>query len=144
MPTSSDDRYDPGADAASRLADWVIRHRDIAPIPEVLCVRRKVILLDASLSLAVRRSALAHAIAHVDLGHVPESGRQGRRYEREADRLAAERLLPLPALVDALRWALGPDEVAHELDVTEHMVKVRVQGLSAMERRLMETMLDAA
>ncbi len=126
--------YDPGADMALRYPDWVVRHRLIAPIPEVLCVRRRVVLVDSAADRAVRRCALAHAVAHIDLGHVPASGRTGRRCEEQADTLAAARLIPLARLADVLRWALGPDEVAAEMDVTEHMVRARVLHLSAGEK----------
>lgn len=126
--------YDPGADMARRYPEWVVRHKRIAPIPEVLCVRRKVVLVDTEADRACRRSALAHAIAHIDLGHVPESGRTGRRYEMEADTLAAERLIPLPRLADVLTWALCPAEVADELEVTAHMVRVRVRSLTQDEK----------
>jgi hypothetical protein len=121
---------------AERYPGWVVRHRRIAPIPEVLCVRRRVILLDTEADRAARRCALAHAVAHIDLGHTPESGKTGRRYEAAADQLAACRLIHLERLADVLSWALGPDEVADELDVTEHMVRVRVRGLSVGEKKM--------
>lgn len=121
---------------AARYPGWVVRHRRIAPIPEVLCVRRRVILLDTEADRSARRCALAHAVAHIDLGHSPESGKTGRRYEAAADALAATRLIPLGRLADVLTWALGPDEVADELDVTEHMVRVRVRALSVVEKRM--------
>lgn len=119
---------------AARYPDWVVRHKRIAPIPEVLCVRRKVVLVDTEAHRSARRCALAHAVAHIDLGHVPESGRAGRRYEDHADQLAARRLIPLDRLADVLTWALGPDEVADELDVTEHMVRVRVRMLGMEDK----------
>lgn len=97
-------------------------------------MRRRVILVDSAQSWPEKRCALAHAIAHLDLGHTPSTGLLGRMYEAQADRLAAERLMPLDLLADALTWALGPDEVAHELDVTEQMVLVRVRGLTDAER----------
>lgn len=128
------EHYNPGADMAERYPEWVVRHKRIAPVPEVLCVRRKVVLVDTDADRACRRSALAHAVAHIDLGHVPQSGRTGRRYEYEADVLAARRLVPLGRLADVLTWALGPEEVADELEVTEHMVRVRVRSLSSEEK----------
>jgi hypothetical protein len=126
--------YDPGADMAERYPEWVVRHKRIAPIPEVLCVRRKVVLVDTEGDRSARRCALAHAVAHIDLDHLPDSGRTGRKYEREADELAARRLIPLDRLADVLTWALGPDEVADELDVTEHMVRVRVRTLAMQDK----------
>lgn len=111
-----------------------MRHRDIAPIPEVMCLNRRVILLDATSSGAQRRSALAHALAHLDLGHVPGAGRMERRDEHAADTLAAQRLIPLHHLADVLTWALGADEVAHELHVTERIVRARVRALTPGEK----------
>ena len=134
QPHGSDEHYDPGADAAHRFSDWVVRHRRIAPISEVLCLNRRVILIERDATPAQRRSALAHALAHLDLGHVPGSGRVERRHERAADALAASRLIPLDRLADVLTWALGPDEVADELDVTERLVRARVLGLTGSEK----------
>lgn len=37
-------------------------------------------------------------------------------------------------LADVLTWALGPDEVADELDVTERLVRARVLGLTVSEK----------
>ena len=142
MQHRSGEPYDPGADAARRFPDWVIRRRQIAPIPEVMCVRRKVILLDDAADKATRRCALAHALAHLDLGHTPDSGRQGRRYELEADRLAAERLIPLSVLADTLAWALGADEVADALTVTERLAWVRVRYLTEEEKKWIEGRIE--
>jgi len=138
----SGDPYDPGADMLARYPGWVVRWRRIAPVPEVLCVRRRVVLVDRDGDSPTRRCALAHAVAHIDLGHLPDSGRQGRRYEGEADLLAAQRLIGLERLGGVLTWALGPDEVAAELDVTEHMVSVRVRGLSPLEKQTIEQIVE--
>jgi len=56
--------------------------------------------------------------------------------------LAAERLIPLDRLGDVLAWALGPDEVAVELDVTEHMAQVRVRGLTVAEKTAIEGIIE--
>lgn len=98
------------------------------------------IAMDRRLDRVQRRCALSHELAHIDLGDhhcsgaSPDGPRQGRRRERVADELAAERLLPLDRLAEVLRWALGPEEVAHELDVTPHMVRVRVRALTDAEK----------
>src|SRR5690242_18573471 len=65
--------YDPGADAARRYPDWVIRHRDLRGVPEVMCPTRKVILLEDTHDRASRRCSLAHAVAHIDLAHAAAS-----------------------------------------------------------------------
>lgn len=112
----------------------MVRHRSIAPISEVLCLNRRVILIERDASPAQRRSALAHALAHLDLGHVPGAGRAERRHEAAADALAASRLIPLDRLADVLTWALGADEVADELCVTERIVRARVLSLTVVEK----------
>lgn len=104
------------------------------------------IALDDRLDRVGRRCALAHELAHIDLGHThqvagqgPGTGRIARRRETEADQLAAQRLIPLDQLADVLRWALCPEEVAHELDVTEHLANVRVVTLTTAEKAHIET-----
>lgn len=126
--------YDPGRDAAARYPDWVIRHCDLRGIPEVMDVRRRVILIDRHQVRGARRSSLAHAIAHLDLGHVVIDGHLGARQEVEAERLAASRLIPTGRLVDAIRWC-GEHwpTVATTLDVDEPLLRARMQCLSPGE-----------
>ena len=125
--------YDPGADAAERFSDWVIRHRRIHPIPEVLCIRRRVILLERAQGYPARRCALAHALAHLDLGHVPGASLEPAM-ELEADQLASRRLVRWAALMDAARWSLDDEEAASELGVTVPMLRVRFVHLHPSER----------
>lgn len=129
---------------AARYPDWVVQWGRIAPIPEVLCIRRHVVLVDRGVDRATRRCALAHAVAHIDLGHHPATDRQGRRYELDADQLAASRLIPVHRLADALAWALCPDEVAVELGVTTHMAQVRVRGLTLADKAYVQAVIDRA
>lgn len=129
-------RYDPGADAASRYPDWVIRRRNLGwGLTEVLCRRSRVILLEQGTDAAQRRCSLAHAIAHLDLGHAAAGAdRYDRRQEAEAHQLAARRLLPLEDLVWAAQWTHDPVEAAVELEVDVPTLRTRFAHLHPSER----------
>ena len=128
--------YDPGRDAAERYPDWVIRHRPLGGvIPEVLCRRRKTILIDAGSSWPEKRCSLAHAVAHLDLDHPAAATATFERWmEAEANGLAARRLIPLEALADVLCWTRYTTEIAAELQVDLHTLEVRRRRLHAAER----------
>lgn len=129
--------YDPAADVAARYPDWVVGLADLGGlVPEVLCWVRRVILIDASAGIEVRRSSLAHAVAHLDLGHTRTlSGHFENREEGQADRLAARRLIPLEAFAEALAWSQDRGEVARHLGVDLPMLRTRELDLSTAERR---------
>jgi len=131
------------ADAAARYPDWVIRDADLGGvIPEVLSRSRRVILLEREHPPAQRRSSLAHALAHLDLGHAETpSGWFEQREEIEAESLAARRLIPLAVLARALSWSRDHDEVAHELGVDTSMLMLRQSRMPAEERRRLRRML---
>lgn len=135
--------YDPGADAALRHPDWVIRHRNLHGVPEVLCLRRRVILIEDTHDRASRRCNLAHAIAHIDLAHEATSGHLSKRQELAADRLAARRLIALSDLTEAVVWSESFEEVARELDVDERMLWVRSRYLHPAERGHLYRVLDS-
>lgn len=128
-------RYDPGADAAARYPDWVIRRRHLGwGMHEVMCRRTKVILIEAGHSRAERRSSLAHAVAHIDLDHKPNHGHFDRRQEAEAHGLAARRLIPLEALIAVARWTRDPVEAAADLEVDVGTLLTRMKHLHPSER----------
>lgn len=130
--------YDPGADAADRYPDWVIRHRDLRGIPEVLCRRRKVILIDHADHWPVKRCSLAHAVAHLDLGHSQlVAGLFERDQENAANQLAARRLIPVRRLAEVLCWTRYRTEIAAELQVDLSTLAVREQHLHVSERALL-------
>lgn len=130
--------YDPGADAATRFPDWVIRHRDLRGIPEVLCRSRKVILIDTADDWPTKRCSLAHAIAHLDLGHSQlTAGLFERQHEVQAHRVAARRLIPIHALADLLQWTRYRTEVAAELQVDMVTLALRERHLHPSERALL-------
>lgn len=136
--------YDPAADAAVRYPEWIIRTTDLGGvIPEVMSPARKVILLEQTQSPAARRSSLAHAVAHLDLGHGETlAGWFENREEADADALAARRLIPLPALARALAWSRDRAQVAAELEVDLEMLAVRERGLVGPERRQLRRLLS--
>lgn len=128
--------YDPGADALARYPQFKVRWRRGLPVPGLVAPGRRVILIDRDLPHEERREALAHELAHLDLGHgvlIHE-----RQEELRADLLAALRLLPLNELAECLRWALGPDEVADHFGVTPRLVRLRLKHLSMQEMDFIE------
>ncbi|MCW2752839.1 MAG: putative Zn peptidase [Marmoricola sp.] len=129
--------YDPGADAALRYPEWIVTTAHLGGvIPEVMCRARRVILIEVDQSPAAQRSSLAHAVAHLDLGHArTTAGFFENREEAEADRLAAERLIPLDAFAAALVSARVPAAIASELGVDLPMLRVREANLTRAERR---------
>jgi Zn-dependent peptidase ImmA (M78 family) len=131
--------YDPGADLALRYPDWLVADGDLGGVvPEVLCLVRRVILIEQDQHAAAKRSSLAHAIAHLDLGHRRVlAGFFENREEAEADQLAARRLIPLASLAHVLTWTRSPGEVAAELDVDAQTLRVREHALTRAERRVL-------
>jgi len=129
-------RYEPGADAADRYPDWVIRHRPLTHgIPEVLCRRRQVILIASGSTWPEKRCSLAHAVAHLDLGHHEIStGFFDARYEAAANQLAARRLITKEALADALCWTRSRGEIAEMLDVDLATLRCREENLYGGEQ----------
>ncbi|MET3962440.1 hypothetical protein ABIE44_002374 [Marmoricola sp. OAE513] len=128
--------YDPAADVAERYPGWVVATVDLGGlVPEVLCWTRRIILIEREQSAHARRSSLAHAVAHLDLGHARTlNGHFERREEAQADRLAADRLIPLEDFAAALAWSQNRRVVADQLGVDLEMLAVREDGLSRSER----------
>lgn len=132
-------KYEPGRDAAERYPDWVIRHRPLSHgIPEVMCRRRQVILIESRESWAAKRCSLAHAVAHLDLGHeATTSGTFDRRQEDHANQLAARRLITIEDLAAVLCWTRFNTEVAAELEVDIRTLNTRQVHLHPSERALL-------
>lgn len=132
--------YDPWADLARR-PDIVCRSCRL-PAGDGLWFRDlRAIALDDRLDRTGRRVALAHELVHVDhddhqvAGCGPDGPRQARRQETRADQEAARRLVPLRALGRAL--AAHPRDLpaaADELDVTVHLLVVRIETLHPAEQ----------
>lgn len=137
--------YSPWADARERHPDIHIEKWDIAPARGVWVASERVILLDKRLTRVERRCTLAHEIAHIDLGHGEARGWFARRMERDANRVAARRLLrSLSDLADAL--CLYPHHlgaVAEHLGVTVAVLRVRLENLTRAEERYIATRVAA-
>jgi Zn-dependent peptidase ImmA (M78 family) len=104
----------------------------------------QTILLGTHLGQSSRRSALAHELAHVDLGHCGLDGSQdAAKQEREADDLAARRLIGLDDLVEALLWSQDEHELAEWLWVDVDIIRARLTSLSDQERNEIEKRLWA-
>jgi hypothetical protein len=127
--------YDPLADLASRYPDWVVGFTALGwGIQEALSLRSKVILIEAGDPPAERRCSLAHAVAHLDLGHrAVAAGFFDARQELGASELAARRLIPLEALASALSWTRNPAEIASELLVDRPTLSLRWSRLARHE-----------
>lgn len=138
--------YDPWRDAASRHGDVIIRRTSCLPARGAWIEGARVILLERSLRRPERNAVLAHEIAHIDLEH-RMTGRLwfDRRQERDADRLAAARLITVEDLAEALRSVDGggPAEVAHELGVPVDVLMRRVRALTDDEKASIERFLEA-
>lgn len=107
------------------------------------------IVLDDRLGRVERRCALAHELAHAEAGDValcagPDAPRLALRQERRADRIAAERLIALDDLVDALLWARSQGETAEQLDVEVNVLHTRLTLLAPAEHDYIEQRLWAA
>lgn len=81
-----------------------------------------------------RRCALAHELVHVERNH---TGCQAAPVELQVCLETARRLIPIEALVSALRWSNCPDELADELWVTPDVLKDRMRGLTSDELALL-------
>ena len=126
--------YCPWSDIGERMPGVHVALRDISPARAAWLPSHSVVLLDRSLTRREGRSTLAHEIAHIDLGHVPTGlARFDVRQEREADRLAARRLITPAALADALVWSNDDHELAIELHVDVTTVRLRRELLTLDE-----------
>lgn len=101
------------------------------------------IWLCSSLNQAERRSTLTHELHHLVRGPVPRHTRHATmREERIVSDLAARQLIPLPKLVDALRWTRNEHELADELWVDRPTVRCRMQFLDPIETAELEHHLN--
>lgn len=126
--------YDPWRDAADRHPDVHIERIPMGQARGAWIASEQVIFIECSLDRASRRTVLSHELAHIDLDHSATArGWFSRRQERQADDLAAERLIDLDDLASALTWAQSQEEVAAELEVTVDVLRRRVRTLTKAE-----------
>lgn len=110
-----------------------------------MCFARKVILIDPGRNSAERRCSLAHAIAHIDLGHAlcHPGSRAEVREEAQADLMAARRLIQLDHLIDAIVWSHGTAEAAEVLCVDMETLRTRGAHVHPSERDALSAALAA-
>lgn len=115
---------------------------DLGGVKEAMCVKDRVILLDQSRSMIERRCDLAHAVAHIELGH---TDRRNKADERAAVRYAAKMLIDLDDLADAIETSAGlVDECAAAyLNVDMETLAARVEYIHPAERGYLRRRLSA-
>lgn len=64
----------------------------------------------------------------------PDGDWLSRRQEERADDRAAQRLITVDQLADALTWGLGVDTLAQHLHVDERTVRARIRTLTDDEK----------
>lgn len=105
-----------------------------------MCWRRQVILIEHERTVAQRRSDLAHAIAHLDLEHRGDTF--NRHHEEAANRYAANLLIDVRALADAISWSQDGNEVADALRVDIETLRLRMKHLHPSERAYLRQWLN--
>jgi Zn-dependent peptidase ImmA (M78 family) len=105
------------------------------PACGMLFPRQSTICIRSGQTRRMRRSVLAHELAHYELAHQPHPDRgEERRMENRACRWAARHLISLADLAAAARSAGSWDEVAERLEVDVRMLRARVADLTAAEQ----------
>ena len=127
--------YNPWLDANQRYPHVHIEWHPILPAHAFWSPADRVIVVDESITRAERRCALAHEIAHMDMGDRPtDLCFFASRQETAADKLAARRLVDPHDLAAALRWTQDPREIAAELAVTLNVLALRWRWMHPAER----------
>ncbi len=124
-------RWDPYAYAGERFPDWIIRFTSLHGIPELMCWRRRVVLIDPDHNAEHsgkygRRSCMAHALGHLELMH--QGSVLDGKEEVAANKWAAGMLIDLERLAVAAEWhgwQVGED-LAAELHVDLDTLITRV------------------
>ncbi|MFJ9612683.1 ImmA/IrrE family metallo-endopeptidase [Streptomyces noursei] len=94
---------------------------------------RRLIVIADQLTAVQERCGLAHEVEHARRNDDECSDRTplgrlwARRQEIYADEAAARRLIPAVEPEAVLPWAASHEEAAQELNVTEHMLRVRLR-----------------
>lgn len=118
--------FNPYDFAGIRYPDWVIRHDDLHGIPELMCWRRKVVLLEQTHDKYKRRCSFAHALGHLEYLH-KGSVLDGKE-EAAANKWAAGMLISLDSLTTALEWHGWQIcvDLAHDLCVDLETLQTRI------------------
>lgn len=97
--------------------------------------RGRRIWINWILTQVERRCTLTHELVHLERGPVPAEPRARAREEKTVSELAARRLIPIAALIDAYRWCPAgvPAELADELWVDIPTLRTRMASLDPFE-----------
>lgn len=98
------------------------------------------IWMDRRQSQRQKRSTLAHELAHITRG-IPCSADE--REEQRVEQIAAQHLIPLVALAEAIAWSMDENDLADDLWVDPAMVRARLDGLSDAEKAYIEDRVRA-
>ncbi|MDJ1132431.1 ImmA/IrrE family metallo-endopeptidase [Streptomyces iconiensis] len=91
--------------------------------------RRKIVIA-SGLSTVQERCVLAHEVEHVLAGHDGcATGVLAVRQERDADLEAARKLVAISDLCEVAQWADEIRLAAHDLRVTERVLRIRLRDL---------------
>lgn len=117
-PTNPGRNYNP-FEHAEALGIQVL-FRPIRAANEMWLPEHNTIIIKSGMRSVHTRSALAHGVAHAELGHVDENP----KHEVLADRLAADNLIDLDDCRRHMRWAVSTAQLAAELEVTTRLLQV--------------------
>lgn len=121
--------------ALRRLEHMTLGWHELAGVDAVLFGDLQTVLLHKGLLQAERRCALAHELAHHELGHSGCGDRRSLlRQERAAEAVASRWLIPIEALADVQVWTPYLAEQAEELWVDVPMLRARLERLHPAER----------
>lgn len=117
--------YDPW-EHADRLGLQVVV-RPLRTAQELWLPEYYTLCVNSNLRPAHQRNALAHGVAHAELGH--EDDRP--KHERQADRLAALHLIDPDELADLYKWCPDEQRIVQELGVTTRLLRAWVLAQAA-------------
>lgn len=131
-------------DNRRELRGWDVVHTRLPVDVKGVCdFQAKRITLDVDLLEVEARCTLAHELLHAIRGPVPANPVLAAREERQVEQQAARRLIPLGALIEALKWSRRPSEVAEALGVDEDMLGARMAGMDAVELQAIEEAVES-
>lgn len=112
------ERYDPYRHAEQLGIDVI--HRKIRTENGRWYPQHNLIVIREGMRAVHDRSTLAHELGHAVLGHHDDRP----KHEALADRYAANNLLTLEEVVDAMQWAPDCHKLALELGVSTRLMRV--------------------
>jgi hypothetical protein len=104
--------------------------------------------LGLGLTAAEERSTAAHEAVHAERGDCclegvgPDGTRLDARQELQVHRIAANRLVTLDALADALAGTHALEEAAEELAVDEDTLWLRLESLTSAEKTYLQQRIE--